>query len=343
MQIYQNQLETNIAQIWQRILGINNIDLDDNFFELGGDSLIALEVMFELEEIVGIDLSLDTLLKAQTVRQLAALLDQKEKLFAWSSLVPIQPNGTKPPLFCVHPIGGNILDYFLLAQCLGQDQPSYGFQSLGLDGKQQPLTRVEDMASHYLNELRTLQPQGPYFLAGYSFGAMITFEMAQQLYAQGQEIGLLAFLDGTSPALPKTRPSLAKAIGIHLHNIWHLQPSERFDYINNRLTYRLNNSSKRDMLVSQWSTLGSLYPHLIDILDSNLEAMNSYTAKTYPGDAVLFRSKIQRIESSLEPDLGWAKLIAGNLEIHPISGAHFSVLKAPNIQTISEKLKSQYL
>jgi thioesterase domain-containing protein/acyl carrier protein len=338
-QLTNQQLEGIIIQIWQQFLAIDNIKPDDNFFELGGDSLSALDIMTKLEEVVGIDLALDTFLKAPTIKQLMMVINQEEKLHSWSSLVPIQPHGINPPLFCVHPIGGNILDYFALAQCFGQQQPVYGLQSLGLDGKQKPLKRIEDMASHYILQIRALQPQGPYFLAGYSFGAMVVFEMAQQLHAQGQTISLLAFLDGVSPTLPKTRPSLAKSVGIHLANIWRLQPSERFDYVNNRLIYRLKDASKRDMLISQWSNRESLNSHLIDVLDSNLQAMADYVAKAYPGNAILLRSEIQRVESSLVPDLGWSNLIAGNLEIHPIPGAHFSVLKEPSIQVISDKLK----
>ncbi len=339
IQLPRHQLEKTIAQVWQKVLGIEYIRLDDNFFDLGGDSLVAVQIITQLRKTLGENLPLATFLQAPTIQELAALLDQAEQSFSWSSLVPLQPHGHKPPLFCVHPIGGNVLDYFLLTQYLGQQQPVYGLQSLGLDGKQKPLQRVEDMASHYIQEIRTLQPVGPYFLAGYSFGAMVAFEMAQQLHAQGHQIGLLAFLDGSSPLLPKTRPSFTQSVGIHLSNLWHLKSTERFTYFSNRLVYRLNNSSLRDMLISQWSSLGSLSPNLTDILDSNLQAMHDYVAQIYPGDATLFRSSIQEIESTLDPDLGWAQLIAGQIEIIPIPGAHFSMLKEPNVRVVSEKFK----
>jgi amino acid adenylation domain-containing protein len=335
----RDQLERTIAQVWQKALGMEHIGREDNFFELGGDSLVAVQIVTQLKKTLGENLPLATFLQAPTIQELAALLDQKEQSFSWSSLVPLQPHGTKPPLFCVHPIGGNVLDYFLLAQHLGQQQPVYGLQSLGLDGKQKPFHRVEDMASYYISEIRTLQPDGPYFLAGYSFGAMVAFEMAQQLQTQGHRIGLLAFLDGSSPLLPKTRPSFAQSLGIHLSNLWHLKSPERFTYLNNRLVYRLNNSSLRDMLISQWSSLGSLSPNLLNLLDSNLQAMHDYVPQMYGGDATLFRSRIQEIESTLDPDLGWAQLITGQVEIIPIPGAHFSMLQEPNVRVVSKQLK----
>jgi aspartate racemase len=184
-----------------------------------------------------------------------------------------------------------------------------------------------------------MQPTGPYFLSGYSFGAMIAFEMAQQLLEQGQSIGLLAFLDGSSPLLTNTRPSLLKTLGIHAGNLWQLSPPEKITYIKHRLEYRQNNANMRDMLISQWSTPEGFSQHLIDLLDGNLQAMDDYVAKPYAGDAVLFRSRIQSMESALDPDLSWASLITGNLDIQAIPGAHFSLLKKPHVRVLSEKLK----
>jgi amino acid adenylation domain-containing protein len=342
------QLEKTVSEVWQQALGLNSIGLDENFFELGGDSLVAVQIMTKLRKILDENIPLATFLQAPTIKQLAALLDRstdlsgerQADLLSWSCVVPIQRQGNKPPLFCVHPLGGNVFDYFALSQHLGSDQPFYGLQSLGLDGQEKPLQRVEDMASYYIQEIRAMQPTGPYFLSGYSFGAMIAFEMAQQLLEQGQSIGLLAFLDGSSPLATTTRPSFLKTLGIHAGNLWQLSLPERITYIKHRLDYRQNNANLRDMLISQWSTSEGFSQHLIDLLDCNIQAMDDYVAKPYAGDAVLFRSHIQSMESALDPDLSWASIIAGDLDIQAIPGAHFSLLKEPNVQVLSEKLKS---
>ncbi len=339
------QLEKVVSDVWQQALGIERIGLDDNFFELGGDSLVAVQIITKLRKTLDQNIPLATFLQAPTIKKLAALLNRAANtssdpnLLSWSCLVPIQPQGTKPPLFCVHALGGNVLDYFLLSQYLGSDQPFYGLQSLGLDGQQQPLQRVEDMAKQYLQEIRALQPTGPYFLSGYSFGAMIAFEMAQQLLEQGQSIGLLAFLDGSSPLLTNTRPPLFKTLGVHLDNLWQLSSREKFVYIKHRLDYRQNNASIRDMLISQWSTSEGLSQYLIDLLDGNLQATDDYVAKPYGGNAVLFRSRIQSMESALDPDLSWASLITGSLDIQAIPGPHASMMKEPHVQVLAEKLK----
>ncbi len=344
-QLESTQVEKIVSDVWQQSLGLDRMGPDDNFFELGGDSLVAVQIITKLRKTLDENIPLATFLKAPTIRQLTALLDRSaaqpsdDKVLSWSCLVPIQTQGTKPPLFCVHALGGNVLDYFLLSQYLGSDQPFYGLQSLGLDGQQQPLHRVEDMAKQYIQEIQAIQPTGPYFLSGYSFGAMIAFEMAQQLAAQGQSIGLLAFLDGSSPLLPNTRPSPWKTLGVHLDNLWQLSPPEKFTYIKHRLDYRQNNASIRDMLISQWTTAEGLSQHLVDLLDGNLQAMDNYVAKPFVGDAVLFRSRIQSMESALDPDLSWASLIVGNLDIHAITGPHFSMMKEPHVRILSEKLK----
>src|SRR5205807_4621015 len=141
----------------------------------------------QIEEQLGKRLPLATLFQAPTVAQLAGIL-KKENAPSWSSLVSIQTLGSRLPFFCVHAVGGNVLEYYDLARHLGSDQPFYGLQSQGLDGKQAPLTRIEEMAAYYIKEIRKVQPEGPYAVGGRSFGGIVAFEMACQLHAQGQEV-----------------------------------------------------------------------------------------------------------------------------------------------------------
>src|SRR5262249_1832473 len=156
----------------------------DNFFELGGHSLLAVRLMVKIRQATGKTLPLTSLFQGATVEHLASILHQKEGKFSHRSLVPIHPQGSKPPFFCVHPIGGNVLCYYELAQELGPDQPFYGLQSQGLDGLQPPEADIESMAAHYIQEIKTVQKEGPYHLGGWSMGGMIAFEMARQLKSQ---------------------------------------------------------------------------------------------------------------------------------------------------------------
>jgi thioesterase domain-containing protein len=284
-------------------------------------------------------LPLATLFQHQTIEELAIVLDRSESITHWSSLVQIRPAKgqlpAKSPLFCIHPIGGNVLEYYDLANYLDPARPIYGLQSQGLDG-QQALTSVEDMANHYIKEIRTIQPNGPYSIAGYSFGGLIAFEMAQQLVANGEEMELLALLDCNVPNLPKLRPSFLRSSCIHLSNIWQLEYQEKFSYVVDRIAYRFRHSNDRDFLLQSLYKSEDITPQIRTILDANLQAGENYTARPYPGKITLFRCEIQDIEHYLYPDFGWKSLIGENLDIHSIPGPHFRMLKEPRVNVLAE-------
>ncbi|MGB7440888.1 MAG: amino acid adenylation domain-containing protein [Coleofasciculaceae cyanobacterium] len=195
----QDELERQLTKIWEKVLGIQPIGRQDNFFELGGHSLLAVRLFAKIEELFGKNLPLVTLFQAPTIEQLASTIRNKSWLSAWSSLVPIRASGSKPPLFCIHGGGFNVLIYHDLANYLGPDYPVYGLQAQGLDGNTILHGRYEDMAADYIKHMRTVQPEGPYFLAGVSAGGNIGLEMAHQLQAQGQKVALLAMFDTHGP------------------------------------------------------------------------------------------------------------------------------------------------
>src|SRR5690606_2656617 len=167
-----------------------------NFFEIGGHSLKAIQVMTRLVNESGIKLPLSILFKYPTVQTLALALESKEKeVRKWNSLVPIKPFGHKDPLYIVHGAGLNVLPFYSIANNLDPGQPVYGLQAKGLNGVDEPLTSVEEIAAHYIAEIMEHNPRGPYALAGYSFGGILVFEMAKQLKANGKEVGKLILFD----------------------------------------------------------------------------------------------------------------------------------------------------
>src|SRR5207237_121289 len=172
----------------------DHIGVHDNFFELGGHSLLAVRLFALLEKRFNKRLPLATLFQAPTIAQLATTIEGDASREP-SSLVPIQTLGTRPSFFCIHAVGGNVLEYYDLARHLGNDQPFYGLQSVGLSDGNGPHARIEDMAAHYVKEIRELQPIGPYFIGGRSLGGIIAYDAARQLKEQGQEVALLALLD----------------------------------------------------------------------------------------------------------------------------------------------------
>ena len=188
-----DSIEQQLQAIWERLFGFAPVDIDDNFFEIGGHSLLAMRIMTELRAMTERDLPLSTLLHAPTIRRLAALL----RTTAWlpfSSLVPLRA-GLDPPLFLVHGIGGNVLDLRALAVALRTRRSIFALQARGLDPSQEPHDNVEDMARDYVAQVRLVQPRGPYAIAGFSFGGLVAFEMAQRLRASGEAVEFLGLID----------------------------------------------------------------------------------------------------------------------------------------------------
>lgn len=217
----RTELESQLANIWQQVLSVAQVGIHDNFFELGGSSLQAARLFAEIEKTFNKNLPLATLLEAPTVEQLVTFLNQEDESDLWPTLVPIQPHGSKPPLFCVHGAGGNVIMYRQLVPYLGSEQPIYGIQAKGLDGKATPISRIQEMAELYVKEIRQLQPEGPYCVAGLSAGGLVAFEMAQVLQAQGQQVSVLALFDPHAPGYPKLLPVVPRLLSLLPHAVYH--------------------------------------------------------------------------------------------------------------------------
>jgi amino acid adenylation domain-containing protein len=196
----RTDLERRLTEIWERELKISQIGVTDDFFDLGVTSFMAAALFASIEHELGSSLPLGAIFRAPTIEKLAELIGAEEKGARWTSLIPIQPTGTKPPIFCIHGGAGTILHLAPLARRLGPDQPFYGLQSRGLYGGAPPLKSVEDMATHYLKEMRQVWPSGPWYLAGYCFGSLVAFELAQRLRAMGEDVRMVAVFNGPSPS-----------------------------------------------------------------------------------------------------------------------------------------------
>jgi amino acid adenylation domain-containing protein len=193
----RNPLESRLAELWEAVLGVHPIGLTDDFFELGGHSLLASRLVTEIERVFGKHLAPASLFPDATLAHQARLLSDDQAPADGASispLVPIRSTGSAPPFFCVHPLGGDVLCFARLAHYLGPDQPFYAFQDRGEPDQALP-NQIPAMAARYVNALRSVQPEGPYFVGGFSFGGTVAFEIAQQLLASGQPVALLAILD----------------------------------------------------------------------------------------------------------------------------------------------------
>lgn len=216
----RNGMEVQLTALWQQVLEVSRIGIHDNFFDHGGHSLKAAHLFFLLEKVYGRRLPLATLFQAPTIAQLASVLSQDQWTPPWQSLVAIQPNGDAIPIFMVPGVGGNVLVFAQLAKLLGQNQPCYGLQARGLDGKEPPFTSVPEMASHYVAQIRRLRPNGPYTVLGGCTGGLIAYEMAQLLVAQGQAVTLVVMDTWHPSTYHPHRSRLSMSFGLPLFLLW---------------------------------------------------------------------------------------------------------------------------
>ncbi|MEA5582039.1 amino acid adenylation domain-containing protein [Nodularia harveyana UHCC-0300] len=354
----RNSLELQLTQIWSEVLRVEWVGIRDNFFEIGGHSLLAMRLMALIHQKLHKQLPLASLFQNPTVAELAHLLSQSTDASLWSSLVPIQTNGTNPPFFCIPGAGGNVLYLYDLARSLGADQPFYGLQAQGLDGKSQPLHRIEDIASEYIQAMQTVQPQGPYFLGGHSFGGLVAFEMAQQLLQQGQEVGLLAILDTVAPVKTSVVMELDDAM-------WLLQVAkvmERLFQTNLQIDYEtlqpLTAEAQLDYLLEQLK-IAEIFPvdtdktqlrGFVQVYKTHTQAFSNYfPSLSHKTPITLFRaSEISDEEKAIaeymnrleDKTLGWDKFTDTAVDVHLISGTHLTMLQTPHVDLLAEHLRN---
>jgi len=345
--------EEVLAKIWANLLKLEQVGIHDNFFDLGGHSLLAVRLMSQIEKSFGKKLPLAILFQAPTIEQLAELIIEDVVLPTWSSLYPIQPHGSKPPFFWVH---GEASDAFL-PRYLGPDQPLYGLRHQSEDGTLARYHTVVDIAAHYLSEIRTVQPQGPYFLGGYCFGALVAFEIAQQLKKLNQGVPLLVLLD---PVNPRVRPLSASApmtfrsstngkswvdeISRHRLNLESLKANEKVHYVLERAKGKIMNITSpfdktlKKMAYEACLALGYPIPpslrsrYILDIYD---QTVADYVPEVHLGRLMVFKAA-----EDCDPDR-WERLALGGLEIHEIPGNHTDILKEPYVRGWAELLKIQ--
>ncbi|HMD49602.1 MAG TPA: thioesterase domain-containing protein, partial [Bryobacteraceae bacterium] len=320
-----NFVEAQLVAMWEEILAKKPISVRDNFFDLGGHSLLAVRLMRRIEQLFKRKLPLTTLFEAPTIEQFAALLQQEQWKPSQASLVPIQPEGDRAPFFCIHGLGGTVLRFNALARHMGTDRPFYGVQAQGLEGDRAFHSSVEEMAAFYIKEIRAFRPEGPYNIGGYSLGGLIAFEMARQLQADGQEVGVLALLD-TYPGKPKSNKLLLKTLLT-------LPRKEQFDYVKHR-TKRIHKGIKR-----RFEALFLPRP-LKEVRKVFAAAEEKYKPQVYFGSATWFRATEKGLRGVDNPTDDWSKWVTGGVEVHDIIGDHGSILKEPDVRLLAESLRA---
>lgn len=341
----RTDVEKLVADVWSEFLEIKNIGIYDNFFELGGHSLIAVQVMTRIEKLTGKRLPLATLFENSTVEKLALMLEMDGKSIVWDSLVPIKPSGNKMPLYIVHGAGLNVLLFNTLASGMDADQPVYGLQAKGLNGIDEPLSNIVDIAAHYNEAITAQNPTGPYALAGYSFGGIIAFEMAKQLEEQGKQVKMLAMFDTYAYRSPYFDP-------------WLKMQVKRGKFFARKLSYNLTfpngfvntmvhtgKVTKRGLTKIFWKLFKDEKQEGFFGYANKIDEMNILAEKHYKLEArniaiELFRAEDRTFYLDDFEYLGWKPYALKGVNVHKIPGGHNSIFKAPNDKIFASILQN---
>jgi thioesterase domain-containing protein/SAM-dependent methyltransferase/acyl carrier protein len=368
----------NLQQGWElrlhekvaNILGISisGVNINTSLTTLGFDSLMAVELTNWIAKELAVNIPVVSFPGGASITQLTNQVreamnhDATRKPTEGKSfpcLIALQPQGSKPPFFCVHPIAGVVFPYYELTYLLGNEQPFYGLQSFGLAGEGKPLTRIEDMAAHYIEAMQAIQPQGPYLLGGWSFGAHVAVEMAQQLQQKGQNVALLAVLDTPPLSGNKTANFLllskilltvsTRYIWPYVYDYFYLttaanQPKkapEKGAWTFDKLSSLMRSPTVAKVLLQESKLMKLRQPilrHLLPVMWANNEALLNYVPKVYPGKITLFQTNQHLVTIQKDISWGWKDLTLTEVEICPIPGHHLNCLRMPHVKAVAEEL-----
>ncbi|KAF8970021.1 hypothetical protein BGZ46_010589, partial [Entomortierella lignicola] len=311
----QGGLEIAMAAIWSDLLKIEKVGRHDSFFMIGGHSLLAMRLINVVRSSLGADLKLHMLISAPTLSGLVAQLDgvhaNNTQDDEYSVLIPLKLQGSRPPLFCIHPGPGLSWSYRDLSKYLHPEQPLYGLQSRGLDGKSPLANSIEEMTLDYIDQIRKIQPRGPYHLLGWSFGGKVAHNMATALQSQGESVPLLAIMDTTAIRSVQEEVESAVQDGV-----------SRYDGYLSRL---VGASLTEDAL--------ALKRMVAPVLSNNSKLAGYYKPLLYSGDLLFFRATVGKKAYLIDP-VCWRPYIGGSIEAHDVECAHVEMDKPEYIAVI---------
>lgn len=356
----ENETQKKLADIWRRNLNLSEIGIRDDFFELGGDSLLAVSLFVDVETAFGRHLPLTTLVSSPTIETMAAELDGTADAPSFKYLVPLKTGGSGTPLFCMHAAGGNVLFYRDLAAELDDDQPVYGLQARGVADKSETAHEsVQEMASEYLKEIRSVQPIGPYKLCGSSFGGLIAFEIALQLRAVGEQVALVALFDTYAPGYPKFKKNgsalsgafrkLNERLAVTRAQLAMIESTRgKAEFITGRIKkMRMRARRQRVWKQNQFDiayaeATGRELPDNIQRNHQAIQtALNTYVPQVYPDRITIYRATLQPRNAIFDEHLGWGKFATGQISVTEVPGAHGALTVYPFVTKLAEKLKGE--
>ena len=321
----RDEVEEQLAAIWEDLLQIRPIGMKDDFFELGGHSLLAVRLAARIEERFGRSLALSDLLLGSTIEELAARIREAAGSRGSTSLVNLGASGPGRPLYLVHPIGGGVVCYNALAREFDGTRGVLGLQAAGYEGDEEPETDLVRMASRYVDALRADRPGGPYILGGWSMGGIVAFEMANQLAAGGHDVPLVILIDCSVP-VPRNAP----------HSIGNLEAQAGFAADLARIEGGENWASRITGEIGE-----KRLRRLRDVYRANRLALDGYQPRAYSGRVILVQAEasLNNLDSSSTD--GWKALALGGISTHLLPGDHYTIMQRPTVLRLAEILAGE--
>ena len=334
----RNLLESQLARIWEELLHVEP-DVRDNFFEVGGHSLLLVPLLARVEQVTGKRLDLADIFRAPSIESLALLLRRKLERSSSLPLVEIQPHGSLTPAFFVHPAGGSVAGFFPLARALGSERPFYALEGMSKDYGPPIGRQVESIAANYVEAVRTVQPDGPYLLGGWSTGGVVAFEMARQLHGHRAEVALVALLDSAPPGhtypVKNNNWDLLAGFAVNLGipaNLLFAAPDELLRSETRRQLSWVLDQAGRAQVLPPGVSIEDLHCWF-DVYLADVEAVENYRPQATPIPLLLLRA----VENA-ETGTGWSQL-STKLEVQSIPGDHFTMMRPPHVSTLAEALR----
>jgi len=331
----ETETEKQLAAIWEKLMGKTKIGIHDNFFSLGGHSLVAVQIMARVAKITGKHLPISILLKYPTIAALALHLNDDNHQEVWNSLVPIRPTGSKTPLYVIHGEGLNVMYFNDLVTNMDPDQPVYGLQARGLKGDA-PLEVMEEIAAKYIEEILVQNPEGPYLLAGYSFGGYVAVEMRKQLKAIGKEVKLIIFdTDAEKSEYKSQMYLLPRKVKRHLPRVISVakstlaNPAAAFKQTLKKIREKSDSNEKP----------AEFYRQIKRIKNKLRIALRNYSIEPFDDKVYLYRAGTCTHYVDDKEFLGWRKYAKNGVEICEVSGDHLSMLLHPYVKDFAVKLQ----
>jgi acetoacetyl-CoA synthetase len=331
-------IENSLLQIWKRMLRAPEIERDSNFFDLGGDSLLAVNLLLEVERQTGMNIPITAIYDAPTVAEMTRLI-ANETAPESACVVLLKPGTAESPLFIVHGIGGTVVELAALGKKIRIPDAVYAVQARGLDGRDTPLATVEEMADFYVAVLRRIQPRGPYRLCGYSFGGLVAMEIARRLQAQNEKIAALILVDAyahpsTWPVLSRTKMRLRRALHL-LREAVRGSPGQTFSRVMRRAKASLaraapagaDSGARESARLHDWLLdRNPLLPlPLLRAREAGSAALRAYRPQSYAGPIIFLKAKQRDIEFPDDPERIWRGL-APEIVYLTIPGGHRTVV-----------------